>query len=124
MFNRWWSDMNIIADNQVYPELIGGEVWYGKVADTLAEWYIKPDTRYKMIRKFDGFIQDSMSYKPLDRTKVKTRDLILTDGQAYDVYQSPLNVAARNMLKDIQKYELYGDDCPNYQALKVKVPSL
>jgi lipid A disaccharide synthetase len=48
--------MNIIADNNVYPELIGGEAWFGKIADTLGEWYVKPDTRYNMITKFDGYI--------------------------------------------------------------------
>ncbi len=48
--------MNIIADNNIYPELIGGEAWFGKIADTLAEWYVKPDIRYSMITKFDGFI--------------------------------------------------------------------
>ena len=46
LFNRWWNDMNIIADNMVYPELIGGQVWHGKIADTLGEWYVDPDTRY------------------------------------------------------------------------------
>ena len=50
MFNRWWNDMNIIADNMVYPEMIGGEVWHGKIADTLGQWYVDPDTRYLMIR--------------------------------------------------------------------------
>ena len=35
LFNRWWNDMNIIADKNVYPEVIGGEVWHGKIADTL-----------------------------------------------------------------------------------------
>jgi len=49
LFNRWWNDMNIIADNNIYPELIGGEAWFGKIADTLAQWYVKPDTRYQMI---------------------------------------------------------------------------
>lgn len=24
LFNKWWNDMNIIADCDVYPELIGG----------------------------------------------------------------------------------------------------
>ena len=56
LFNRWWNDMNIIADRNVYPELIGGEAWHGKIADTLAEWYVKPDTRYQMIRNFDSFV--------------------------------------------------------------------
>ena len=39
-YNRWWNDMNIVADNSVNPELIGGQVWHGKVADTLAESYL------------------------------------------------------------------------------------
>ena len=93
--------MNIIADNNIYPELIGGEVWFGKIADTLAEWYVKPDTRYEMVTKFDGFLQEAMSYKAIDRTKVRTRDLILSDGQAYDVYMDPWKVAARKMFEDI-----------------------
>jgi len=33
-----------------------------------------------MITKFDGFIQEAMSYKEIDRSVVKTRDLILSDG--------------------------------------------
>jgi len=86
LFNRWWNDMNIIADNNVYPEIIGGEAWFGKIADTLGEWYVKPDTRYNMIRKFDGFIQEGMSYKDINRSEVTSRDLILSDGQAYNVY--------------------------------------
>lgn len=70
----------------MYPEMIGGEVWFGKIADTLAEWYVKPDTRYQMVSKYDGFLQEAMSYKPIDRSKVHTRDLILSDGQAYSEY--------------------------------------
>jgi hypothetical protein len=64
----------------VYPELIGGEVWFGKIADTLGEWYVKPDIRFSMISKFDGYLQEAMSYKPIDRSVVRTRDLILADG--------------------------------------------
>ena len=80
LFNRWWNDMNIIADNNIYPELIGGEAWFGKITDTLAEWYVRPDIRYEMVTKFDGFLQESMSYKSVDRTTVKTRDITLSDG--------------------------------------------
>lgn len=36
LYNQWWNNMNIIADNNIYPELIGGEAWFGKIADTLA----------------------------------------------------------------------------------------
>ena len=44
-FNRWWNDMNIVADNHVNVELIGGEAWWGKICDTLAENYINPNAR-------------------------------------------------------------------------------
>lgn len=36
LFNRWWNSMNIIANNNIYPEFIGGEAWFGKMCDTLA----------------------------------------------------------------------------------------
>jgi lipid A disaccharide synthetase len=77
LYNRWWTPLNIIADNNIYPEIIGGEAWYGKIADTLGEWYVKPEIRYDMIRKAEYFLKDGLSYKPLDRTVVKSRDLIL-----------------------------------------------
>ena len=92
--------MNIIADRGVYPEMIGGEAWFGKIADTLAEWYIKPDTRYDMIRNFDSFVQEAMPYKPIDRSQVRTRDIILSDGNAYDVHMNPMKVTARKMWED------------------------
>ena len=60
--------MNIIADCNVYPELFGGEAWYGKIADSLAEWYVKPESRYDLIRKWEYFIKDALCYKPVDRT--------------------------------------------------------
>ena len=42
--------MDIIADKNIYPELIGGEVWWGKICDSIGEWYVKPETRYDLIR--------------------------------------------------------------------------
>lgn len=76
--------MNIIADNHVNKELIGGQAWYGKICDTLAEQYVRPNHRYEVIRLCDGFVQEGMSFKPLDRSVVRTKDLLLDDGQAYD----------------------------------------
>lgn len=93
--------MNIIADNNIYPELIGGEAWYGKICDTLGEWFIKPESRYDFIRKWEYFLKDAMSYKALDRTQVKTRDLILADGQSYDEFKDPFRQVARHMWRDI-----------------------
>ena len=115
--------MNIIADNNIYPELIGGEAWFGKIADTMGEWYVKPDTRYQMITKFDGFVQEAMSYKPIDRAEVRTRDIILNDGNAYDIYMDPWKVATRKMMEDIQAYELRGQRA-DHSAIKARVQHL
>lgn len=62
LFNRWLNNMNILADNNIYPELIGGEAWYGKICDSLAEWFVKPEVRYDKIRKFEYFIKEAMSF--------------------------------------------------------------
>lgn len=48
-FNRWWNDMNLLADQPINPELIGGQCWWGKICDTLAESYIKPQERFRTI---------------------------------------------------------------------------
>ncbi len=121
LFNRFWCDMNIISNNFAVPELQGGEAWFGKIADSLAETYVRPDTRYETIAKLDGFIAEGMSYKPYDRNVVKGRDLILSDGQAYNTYMDPHAVAARHMWRDIQAYDRFGAQCHNLNALKVKL---
>lgn len=113
--------MNIIADRDVYPELIGGQAWMGKIADTLASWYLEPDTRYQMIRNFDSYIAEGMSYKEIDRSKVRTRDLILSDGQAYNVYRDPFTVACNKIWDDMQSYELRGDRIHNHNAIKTRM---
>ncbi len=125
LYNRWWTPINIIADNSLYPELIGGEAWFGKIADTLGEWYIKPETRYDMVRKMEYFIKDSLSYKPVDRTQVHTRDLILADGQVYDEFKDPFRQIARHLWADIQSYELRGGKhVPDLSHLGVEVPKM
>lgn len=111
--------MNIIADRNVYPELIGGEAWYGKIADTLAEWYVKPDQRYLMIRNFEGFLQEAMSYKPIDRSQVRSRDITLDDGNAYNVYQDPFFVACRKIWHDMQAYE--GRSVEDRHATRIRI---
>jgi len=118
--------MNIIADNHVNRELIGGEAWWGKICDTLAENYVRPDDRYKMIKMCDGFVQEGMSLKPLDRAVVRTRDLILDDGQSYDQHYDPFLLAARNMWRDIEAYEVgVGSQVPSGMgSLRAQIPSL
>jgi len=61
-----------------------------------------------MIRSYDGFVQEAMSYKPVDRTQVRTRDITLSDGQAYDIYMDPFTIAARKMVDEVNNYELKG----------------
>ena len=117
-FNRYWNDMNIITDTQVNMELIGGEAWFGKICDTLAENYINPNARVHMIQRLNGFVQEGMSFKPLDRNEVRTRDLMV-DGQSYDQYYDPHLLAARNMWKDIDSYQCFGDSTHNVDGLKV-----
>ena len=66
-----------------------------------------------------------MSFKPLDRSVVRTKDLMLDDGQSYDQYYDPMTLAARNMWKDIKGYELKaGTQVENIEGLKVTIPSL
>ena len=122
LYNRWWNDMNIIADTDLNHELIGGECWFGKVADTLAENYVNAEQRYTQIKRADGFVQDAMSFKPLDRTVVRTRDLMLEDGLSYDQYYDPMLLTARNMLSAVDEYELgVGSSVDNNSGLKVNV---
>jgi len=117
--------MNIIADNSLYPELIGGEAWFGKIADTLGEWYVKPEVRYDMVRRQEYFLKDAMSYKPVDRTQVHTRDIILADGHAYDEFKDPFKQIARHLWADIQNYEVRGGKhVPDLSQLGVDVPKL
>ena len=94
--------MNIIADNSVNKELIGGEAWHGMICDQLAENYVKPDSRYEMIQLLDGFVQEGLAYKPLDRSVVRTKELMLEDGQEYHQHYDPFLMSARKLWADIQ----------------------
>ena len=106
LFNRWLNSMNILADNNIYPELIGGEVWFGKICDTLAQWYVKPEIRYDKIRKWEYFMKEALSFKPVDRTTVRSKYLILNDGQTYEEFKDPFHQVATHIWKDMSEYEL------------------
>lgn len=54
-----------------------------------------------MIKKCNGFVQEGMSFKPIDRSKVRSRDLVLEDGQSYDQYYDPFLLTARHIISDI-----------------------
>ena len=117
--------MNIIADNSINKELIGGEAWFGKICEQLAENYINPNQRFENIKKTNGFIQDGLSFKPLDRTQVRSRDLVLEDGQSYDQYYDPFLLSARHIVSDIDSYSLnIGNASMDFSSLKVSIPNL
>lgn len=122
-FNRWWNDMNLIADRDVNQELIGGQAWWGKYCDTLAENYVNPQARQQSIARLRHFVEEGMSYKPIDRTQVRTRDLLI-DGQAHDQFYDPFVLAARNMWADISQYEGLGNSDLGVDGLKVSIPRL
>lgn len=118
--------MNIIADCNIHPELIGGEAWYGKICDTLGEWYVKPETRYDYIRKWEYFIKDACSWNSINRAQVRTRDLVLAeDGQAYNEVKDPFRQVAKHLWRDIQNYEIRGGSTvDDFTPLQVQVPKL
>ena len=117
--------MNLIADCNIYPELIGGEAWFGKICDTLAQWYVKPEIRYDLIRKWEGFLKESMSYKELDRKEVRSKYLTLHDGQTYDEFKDPYRQVAHKLWEDIQNYDLKSSDaCQDFSLLNATIPRL
>jgi hypothetical protein len=48
-----------------------------------------------------------MSFKPLDRKEVRTKDLMI-DGVSYDQYHDPFALAARHMWADLNQYQGFG----------------
>lgn len=78
-----------------------------------------------MIRKMEYFLKDGLSYKSLDRTVVRSRDLILDDGQAYDEFKDPFTQVATHLWADIQNYELRASSHqPNLGTLNAQIPKL
>ena len=124
MSNRFWNDMNLIANKAVYPEMIGGEVWEGRIADQMAEWFVKPDYRFEFIRKWEYFLKDALCYQRIDRTQVRTRDIILSDGQAYDQFRDPFKVSAEKLWETIQGYETKDARKIDIQQARFQVASL
>ena len=64
-----------------------------------------------------------MSFKPLDRQAVRTKDLLL-DGQAMDQYHDPFLLAARHMWSDISAYDTGLGQSTVQDGLRVDIPNL
>ena len=66
-----------------------------------------------------------MSFKPIDRSIVRTRDLVLDDGMPYDQYYDPMLLTARNMMTAVESYEMgVGQSVEDTSKLKVDVMPL
>ena len=46
-----------------------------------------------------------MPYKLIDRDVYRTRDIILSDGNAYDIYMDPMKVVTTKMMEDVEAYQ-------------------
>ncbi len=98
--------MNLIADRDIYPELIGGQAWFGKITDTLAEWYVKPGTRYQMAEKWEHFLKDALPRA--DREQPGSRvfgEIIFSDEQEFEEFVDPIKIVAEKIWEDIQAHE-------------------
>lgn len=107
LFNRWWNSMVTIADKDIYPEIIGGQAWFGKICDTLGEWYIQPSIRYDMVRGWEGFVRDSMHR--LDAPEVDKlkgdNEVVMHHGKELGTYADGFHLMATKVWKDVENYE-------------------
>ena len=119
--------MVIIADNNIYPELIGSQAWYGKICDTLGEWYLKPGIRWDMVRKWEPFVKEALPRTGFTEVPTGVTDaIVLSDGAEYHEFSDPFNLMARKAWIDIQGYDMRGYRAGGSQkaALKSRIPDL
>ena len=117
LHNRWWNRMLLIADSDIYPELIATQAWSGKICDTLGEWYLNPSTRSDMTLKWDKFIKQAMCYKPVDHVAMPERDIKIGK-DVVDEFADPIMVIARHALEVAKQYE---QDLESKKYLKLAI---
>lgn len=107
LYNRWFNNMVTIADKDIYPELIGGQAWFGKICDTLGEWYVHPGTRFDMIRSWEYFVKDAVHKVDfsIEDTVFGENQVVVHDGKEYSQYADTFHLMATKVWADIQKYE-------------------
>jgi len=102
LFNRWANNMNLIADKDIYPELIGGQAWFGKITNTLGEWYLKPRTRYAKIEQFEGFVKESLPRADnVQPASTQFGEISFDNESAYDEFVDPIQITAEKIWQDI-----------------------
>ena len=106
LFNRWANNMNLIADRDIYPELIGGQAWFGKICDSLGQWYVTPKSRYDLIQKWEHILKEAMpradGEQPMSRV---FGEIVLGDDAEYEEFTDPFNLIANKLWGDMQAYE-------------------
>ena len=107
LFNRWWNSMATIADKDIYPELIGGQAWFGKICDTLGEWYLKPENRYDLIREWEYWIKDAMHKidGPAPGSVAGFNEIIIHDGKKYENFADTFHIMAHKVWEDMQDFK-------------------
>ena len=103
LFNRWANNMNLIADKDIYPELIGGEAWFGKICDTLGNWYLTPNKRYDFISQWEYFVKESLPRS--DGSQPNSRhfgEIQYSDGLQYEEFADPITTATQKVWESIQ----------------------
>ena len=104
-FNRWVNDMNLVADNNIYPELIGGEAWYGKITDTLGNWYINPSKRYEYIIKWEHLIKEALPKFSGEQPGEKMfGEIIYSDGNSYEEFSDPIFLTTQKVWENIKSF--------------------
>eukprot|EP00831_Metopus_contortus_P022305 TRINITY_DN2017_c0_g1_i5.p2 TRINITY_DN2017_c0_g1~~TRINITY_DN2017_c0_g1_i5.p2 ORF type:complete len:354 (+),score=29.89 TRINITY_DN2017_c0_g1_i5:498-1559(+) len=117
LMNRWWNRMTLIANTEIYPEIIGDQIWHGKICNLLGEWYLNPETRTKMMISWEPFIKQALTYLPVNYKINKSRDLILEDGDPYDEFMDPITVMARSALGFAENYNHDIEGRPSLKSL-------
>ncbi len=132
LFNRWWSSMLVLADKDIYPELIGGQAWFGKIADSLGyfmnnnnrTWYLRPKSRVDMMINWQLFIKKALNYREIDRSTVKQRDIVLEDGLVYDEFEDPFHWMGSHIGDQVERYQRTLEKEPklSYNPLILPIP--
>lgn len=127
LFNRWWSSMATIADKDIYPELIGGQAWFGKICDTLGEWYLKPEMRFDLIREWEFWLKDAMHKidGPTPGSLSGDNNIIIHDGKDYEDFADGFTLMAQKVWSDMQQYESHVgvQDVQGTRQLRTGVPN-
>lgn len=62
-WNRFTNDMNILADGNLFPEIIEGQCHAPKLLETLQEWYESPAHKFWPLQGFEMYLHSMLPMK-------------------------------------------------------------